>query len=682
MSFPNSPANNQEVQVNGIIYVWSSAKGAWRRKPGVALGNADNGDQIFNGNIIANSGARSTSVNTGAIQVTRGGGVGVTGNVWAGAFYSDTYRYANGAPLIVSTSSTSNIANIANVALIANFANTAGNIAGGEAGQLVYQSAASVTSFVTNGDIGKILASNGPGNMPIWVSLDELATLTGSPYITQLIYPNGNVGASDAGGQTIYALGTGFKPGFTMSVNNAPVVSASYITSSNVSFVTNPTAVGNYTLTVTNPNRKYYDYNYIEFIGAGKPYFLNPPGYLNFVAQNLFFNQYILVAGGYKPYNFQITAGALPGAMTIDAGSGLIQGYAPSVTDPTTFNFTVRVTDAQSQVISRNFYILVTVPVLLSNQMSLSSRGSDYIRAADADANVSIAHTMSLSSQGSDYIRAADADSNVSIAHTMSLSSQGSDFIRTADADVNLAIAHTMTISSQGSDFIRTADADVNLAIAHTMTLSSTKYNVKQAEFVGNTTAGNVVFGIDSITLPLPTGTQEGDLLVAVTANGENPAPAGWARAAVQPATDWLTVLYKLAGPSEANLTITPTQPPNVYGTYSLLAYRGVGNVVSASNFISDVTNSTAPRATNLSVDGNVSINIVTITSNVASLAVPAGTTIRAFSNRNTVPGSEVIAARNLVIYEAQRPVASTTLTVSNPTSRSWSGVSIRFPIL
>jgi hypothetical protein len=214
------------------------------------------------------------------------------------------------------------------------------------------------------------------------------------------------------------------------------------------------------------------------------------------------------------------------------------------------------------------------------------------------------------------------------------------------------------------------------------MTLSSTKYNVKQAEFVGNTTAGNVVFGIDSITLPLPTGTQEGDLLVAVTANGENPAPAGWARAAVQPATDWLTVLYKLAGPSEANLTITPTQPPNVYGTYSLLAYRGVGNVVSASNFISDVTNSTAPRATNLSVDGNVSINIVTITSNVASLAVPAGTTIRAFSNRNTVPGSEIIAARNLVIYEAQQPVASTTLTVSNPTSRSWSGVSIRFPIL
>jgi hypothetical protein len=441
MAFPTSPTDNQEVQVNGIIYVWSVAKNAWRRKVGQTsiVGNIDQ-----TGDFIANSGTRSTSTTTGAIRVTRGGGIGVTGNVWAGAFYSDTYRYANGAPLIVSTSSTANVANVSN------YANTAGGIRGGVAGQLVYQVSTDNTGFVTNGDIGKILASNGPGNMPIWVNLQELASLTGSPYITQLIYPSGNVGASDAGGETIYAIGSGFQPGFTMAVNNAPVISASYITSSNVAFVTGPTAVGNYTLTVTNPNRKYYDYNYIEFIGAGFPYFLNPPGYLNFVGQNLFFNQNILVAGGYRPYNFQITAGALPGAMTIDAGSGLISGYAPSVTDPTSYNFTVRVTDAQGQVATRNFYILVTVPILLSNQMRLSSTGMDYIRASATRANSTI--------------------------KTMTLSSVGSDFIRSADADVNVAIPHTMTLSSMGSDFIRSADADVNLAIAHTVTLSSTQY--------------------------------------------------------------------------------------------------------------------------------------------------------------------------------------------------------------
>jgi hypothetical protein len=137
---------------------------------------------------------------------------------------------------------------------------------------------------------------------------------------------------------------------------------------------------------------------------------------------------------------------------------------------------------------------LVTVPILASNQMSLSSQGSDYIRASDADANVSIAHTMSLSSQSTDYIRASATLAN-SVVKTMTLSSQGSDFIRAADADVNLAIAHTMTLSSQGSDFIRAADADVNLAIAHTMTLSSTKYHVEEVAPVGTCTIGANIGG-------------------------------------------------------------------------------------------------------------------------------------------------------------------------------------------
>jgi hypothetical protein len=434
MSFPISPSNNQEAQVNGIIYIWNATKGAWRRK----VGQGATSDQAFNGNIIANSGARSTSTTTGAIQVTRGGGVGVTGNVNAGAFYSNNYFYANGQPIIVQTASTASNANIS------------GNLAGGGPGQLVYQSAANVTAFLQTADYGKILAANGLGNVPIWVNLDELAVLTGSPYINQLKYPSGNIGAADAGGETVYAIGAGFQPGFTITINNAPVPSASYISSSNVAFVTNPTTIGHYPLTITNPNRKSYTYDYIEFIGAGSPYFLQPPGYLNFVGQNLTFYQNILVAGGYKPYNFQITAGALPGTMTIDAGSGLISGTAPSVDNPTSYNFTVKVTDAHSQVASRNFYILVTCPVLLNNQMSLSSNGSDYIRASATYANVwANTHTISLSSVGSDFIRSADADANVwANTHTVSLSSVGSDFIRAADADANVwANTHTMTFT-------------------------------------------------------------------------------------------------------------------------------------------------------------------------------------------------------------------------------------------
>jgi Putative Ig domain/IPT/TIG domain len=434
MSFPTNPQDQQTAQVNGIIYVWNAAKGAWRRKVDTGVAS----DQGFNGNIIANSGAVSISTTTGAIQVTRGGGVGVTGNVNAGAFYSNNYFYANGQPIIVQTAST---------------ANSSGNIAGGLPGQLLYQTSANVTGFVTNGDIGKILASNGPGNMPIWVDLQQLATLSGAPYITQLIYPNGATTASDGGGDTIYVQGSGFKPGFNITINSAPVLSATYITSSNVSFVTSPETIGSYELTLTNPNRQSTTYDFIEFSGAGVPRFLNPPGYLNFVQQNLGFNQYIGVAGGYTPYNFQITRGALPTGLTIDSGSGLISGNAPSVDNPTSFNFTVQVTDAHSQVITRDFYILVTVPLVLSNQMTMSSRGSDYLRSTIATANVTAGvPTLTISSAGSDYLRDSIAVANVTAAlTTMTLSSRGSDYLRDAVAVANVwANVYTVTMSSVG----------------------------------------------------------------------------------------------------------------------------------------------------------------------------------------------------------------------------------------
>jgi hypothetical protein len=463
MSFPTSPSNNQEAQVNGIIYVWNASKGAWRRKVGSPLTNG----QAFDGDIIANSGTRSTSTTTGAIQVTREGGVGVTGNVWAGAFYSDNYFYANGASIIVEAATTSNISNIS------------GNIQGGEAGQLVYQSSANVTSFVTNGDYGKILASNGPGNMPIWVDLQELESMTGSPFITQLVYPEGATSASEAGGETVYVLGRGFQPACSVTVDGDPVLSTTFVSSTNVSIVTSSILPGSYPLKITNPNRRSYTYEYIEFSGAGFPRFLNPEGYLNFVAENYGFNQYIAVVGGYPPYNFQITSGALPIGMTIDAGSGLISGIAPDVDNPTAFNFRVQVTDNNNQVISRNFYILVTVPLILSNELTLSSIGSGYLSARIAQANAAVEdYTVSLSSIGSDYLSARIAQANTAVEdYTVSLSSIGSDYLNARIAQANTAVEdYTLSINTIGSDYLNARIATAN-ASAYSLSMSAEYHN-------------------------------------------------------------------------------------------------------------------------------------------------------------------------------------------------------------
>jgi hypothetical protein len=237
-----------------------------------------------------------------------------------------------------------------------------------------------------------------------------------------------------------------------------------------------------------------------------------------------------------------------------------------------------------------------------------------------------------------------------------------------------------------GSDFIRTADADVNLAIAHTMTLSSTKYHVKQAEFVGNTTSGNVVFGIDNVTLPLPSGTTEGDLLVAVTAvAGITPnTPSGWTRLTAQLATDWLTVFYKVVGASEPDLSFeySPSQlSSNVLGTYSLFAYRGVGNTVSASSFRSDVNR--LPYNNNVSGDSTVALNIIVVNGPPGITVIPAGTTLRAYSNATNYPNTAA-GARNFVIYETQGSFSGNTTTQINANidvNRAWSSVSVAIPI-
>jgi hypothetical protein len=59
-------------------------------------GNTSNG-----GYFQVTTGTAATSTSTGAVRVT--GGMGVTGNVFAGSLYSDNYKYANGNPFVSTT---------------------------------------------------------------------------------------------------------------------------------------------------------------------------------------------------------------------------------------------------------------------------------------------------------------------------------------------------------------------------------------------------------------------------------------------------------------------------------------------------------------------------------------------------------------------------------------------------
>jgi hypothetical protein len=92
MSFPSLPVDGQIVIVNNISYTYDLANESWYRS-GQTSANLILTDTA---NIVST--LSSTSTTTGALRVA--GGVGVQGNVVAGAVYTDSYFYANGTAFV------------------------------------------------------------------------------------------------------------------------------------------------------------------------------------------------------------------------------------------------------------------------------------------------------------------------------------------------------------------------------------------------------------------------------------------------------------------------------------------------------------------------------------------------------------------------------------------------------
>lgn len=76
MSFPTTPTNGQQATVNGIVYNYNSAKGAWIKTVTTA-------NTLTAASLVITSNTASTSTTNGALIVA--GGVGVTGNINAGS---------------------------------------------------------------------------------------------------------------------------------------------------------------------------------------------------------------------------------------------------------------------------------------------------------------------------------------------------------------------------------------------------------------------------------------------------------------------------------------------------------------------------------------------------------------------------------------------------------------------
>ena len=60
---------------------------------------------------------------------------------------------------------------------------------------------------------------------------------------------------------------------------------------------------------------------------------------------------------------YAIVSGALPGGGSLNTSTGAITGTESGATTSTTYNFTIRATDAQAQTANRAFSITVSVGI-------------------------------------------------------------------------------------------------------------------------------------------------------------------------------------------------------------------------------------------------------------------------------------------------------------------------------
>jgi hypothetical protein len=313
----------------------------------------------------------------------------------------------------------------------------------------------------------------------------------------------------------------------------------------------------------------------------------------------------------------------------LNTANGIISGTTPNVTFDTVFNFIAQVTDSSPVPLSTTspYYILVALPIPV--ELTIGGPGT---------------------------------------SGASTLISNRAFFIE-YEEDITNAPAITISGSSIISNKTFFVEYEEDITNSPTLTITGTAITSNRALLTpGFIAAGPITYTEFSFpqTVAPPTGILQGDLLILVTSGGVTPAPAGWTQLAAQLATNFLTILYKYAGPAESAVTLNYGSS----GTAVILAYRHMTIGPFATAFRSDVSLSTQPNTPGAGGDLSLGIFVIagisgayTPTPNNAITRVEPNQVITQFSR-----GA-------FLILEASNPPF--TATISSPVSRQWSSVSI-----
>jgi hypothetical protein len=183
-----------------------------------------------------------------------------------------------------------------------------------------------------------------------------------TPTITAIAYTGNDTATNTAGGDTVTINGTNFNVGITVLVGNTQVSQVTRVSATQITFPAPANAAGSYILYVVNtdgstalavPGLQY----------SGIPAWTTASGSLGSPNKLSSFTA-TLAATGDAPITYSVI-GTLPTGITLNSSTGVLSGTTPDESVTTTYNFTIRASDAQNQDTDRPFSLTVialTVP--------------------------------------------------------------------------------------------------------------------------------------------------------------------------------------------------------------------------------------------------------------------------------------------------------------------------------
>ena len=213
-------------------------------------------------------------------------------------------------------------------------------------------------------------------NTNAWASIDS------PPLISSLAYSGSATAADPAGGETITVTGSNFQSGASVTIGGTTASSVTVVSTTSITFTTPTKTAGDYDVVVTNANGLTATLsNGISYNGV--PAFTTAAGNLGELVNNEAMSTITIVVaepdGGTRDSINNLWC-ILPTGLSMSTGGAITGTPNVSITDSTTYNFTVTGTDDENQTNARAFNLIVLREIYnLQIPNSLRFDGTGYL---------------------------------------------------------------------------------------------------------------------------------------------------------------------------------------------------------------------------------------------------------------------------------------------------------------